>query len=313
MKEKVLLTGGAGFIGSNVCDLLIDSGYEVVVVDNLRSGKKENLNAKAKFYPVDITDENALEKVFKKEKPDFVDHHAAQASVNFSIREPLEDAKINILGSINLFKLAVKYKVKKIVYASSGGAMYGDPNKLPTDENTHPSPSSFYAISKLTAEHYQRVISELNNTENTTLRYSNVFGPRQDPAGEAGVVAIFIGKMLDGEKPTIFGDGKQTRDYCYVGDIARANLLALTTETKSRAFNIGSGKASSVIDIYEGVKKALKSNVPVAFGPKRLGEVRDIYLDIRLAKEELNWEPKVSLEEGLKKTAEWQKNQVHGK
>jgi UDP-glucose 4-epimerase len=306
--KKVLVTGGAGFIGSNVVDLYIKEGFSVIVIDNLSTGKKENLNKKAKFYQIDLQEKERIKKIFEEEKPDFVNHHAAQSSVNLSMRNPVKDAKINILGSINLFKIAAKHKVKKIIYISSGGAMYGQTKSLPANEKTYPKPLSFYAISKFTAENYLRAMAEENRVPHITLRYSNIYGPRQDPLGEAGVVAIFIGLLLKGKQPTIFGNGKQTRDYCYVADVARANILATEKETRNKAINIGNGKPSSVLDIYKGLKKSLNSEVGAKFGPPRKGEVRDIYLDISLAKKELDWVPKVNLEEGLKKTVEWQKS-----
>ena len=232
MKKKVLVTGGVGFIGSHIVDLLIENNYRVVVVDDLSSGKEENLNKDAQFYKLSITDKKELEKVFQQERPDYVNHQAAQISVSLSVRDPLFDAQTNILGSLNLLQCCIDYQVKGIVFASSGGTIYGEPEHFPVSE-AHPfRPLSPYGISKVTVEHYLNFYQKNYQLAYVSLRYGNVYGPRQDPYGEAGVVAIFIEKMLKGEIPTINGDGEYIRDYVFVGDVAQANLLAIKNMLK---------------------------------------------------------------------------------
>ncbi|HDD35232.1 MAG TPA: NAD-dependent epimerase/dehydratase family protein, partial [Candidatus Desulfofervidus auxilii] len=223
---KVLLTGGAGFIGSHIADKLVEEGNEVIIVDNLSTGKKKNLNPKAKFYDVDITNVNALEEVFSKEKPDIVNHHAAQTDVRHSMRDPNFDAMVNVLGSLNILQLCSKYRVKKIIYASTS-AVYNEPLYVPMDEKHPIDPLSGYGVTKYTVELYLHVYSQNHGISYTIFRYGNVYGPRQDPYGECGVVAIFSEQMLAGIQPTIFGDGSKTRDYVYVGDIVDANIFAM--------------------------------------------------------------------------------------
>lgn len=306
MKPKVLISGGAGFIGSHITDLLVEKSYPVVVVDNLCRGTKRNVNAKAKFYQVDILSQR-LKKIFHQEKPQIVIHQAAQINVRESLADPKKDARINIYGSLNLFQIAGKSGVQKIIYASSGGAVYGDPQELPVKE-THPiAPLSPYGASKYSAELYLRVFSALYGFRYIILRYSNVYGPRQDPKGEAGVISIFAHKMLKGERPVIFGDGKQTRDFVFVKDVARANYLALRY-SKNGIFNIGSGKETSVREIFLALKKILKSDIEPEFGPAVPGEVRRIYLDISKARQELGFKPEVNLEDGLRQTINWVKS-----
>jgi len=305
---KILVTGGAGFIGSHIVDLLIEKGYEVVVVDNLVNGKKENVNSKARFIEADMNSPELI-KIFEKEKPDTVCHQAAQVSVRKSIQDPIYDAKENIIGTINILNCCIKTKVKKFVYASSGGARYGEPVKLPCNESHPIKPLCPYGISKHTAEYYVEFYSKLHGLDYNILAYSNVYGPRQDPEGEAGVISIFMGKILNNEKCEIFGDGEQTRDYVYVGDVAEANLLALEKETKSKNFNIGTGKETSVNELFAKIKKVIGKGEAVHVDPIP-GEVRRIYLDISLAEKELGWQPRVDLDKGLKQTAEWFKNEA---
>ncbi|MCD6422368.1 SDR family oxidoreductase [bacterium] len=306
MKPKVLISGGAGFIGSHITDLLVEKGYPVVVVDNLCRGTKRNVNPKAKFYQVDILSER-LKKIFHQEKPQIVIHQAAQINVRESLADPKKDARINIYGSLNLFQIAGKAGVRKIIYASSGGAIYGDPQELPVKENHPIAPLSPYGVSKYSAELYLRVFSALYGFGYVILRYSNVYGPRQDPKGEAGVISIFAHKMLKGERPVIFGDGKQTRDFVFVKDVARANYLALRYP-KNGVFNIGSGKETSVREIFLALKKILKSDIEPEFGLAVPGEVRRIYLDISKARRELGFKPEVNLEDGLRQTINWVKS-----
>ncbi|MHA2039528.1 MAG: SDR family oxidoreductase [Promethearchaeota archaeon] len=301
---KVLVTGGAGFIGSNIVDRLIDEGYEVVVIDNLSSGKKRNIRKEAKFYTVDIQDPG-LEYVFQKERPDYVSHHAAQIDVRRSVADPIFDAKINILGTINILQNCVDYKVNKVLFASSGGAIYGEQEIFPAPE-AHPlRPISPYGITKLTAEHYLNYYNAIYGLNYTVLRYANVYGPRQDPFGEAGVVAVFIQKMLNGEQPVINGDGEQTRDFIYVGDVAQANILAITKNSKEKTFNIGTGVETSVNMIVNHLKDIIDSSIEEKYGPPKQGEQRRSVLEYTKASEILNWNPQTSLMEGLRKTCNY--------
>ena len=298
---KILVTGGAGFIGSHVVDLFVAKGYEVVVMDDLSTGHASNLNPAARFYQIDIRGPQVRE-VFEAEKPDYVSHHAAQMDVRRSVAQPLVDASINILGSINLLEYAREFGVKRFIYISTGGAVYGEPEKLPCDE-THPiNPICQYGASKHTVEHYLYMYHVNYGLSYTVLRYPNVFGPRQDPHGEAGVVSIFTGKMLSGEQVVINGDGDQTRDFVYVGDCARANYLALTMDHKPGIYNLGWGRPTSINDIFSILAKITGYPLSVQHGPAKVGETRHIYLDASKVKKELGWVPTVTLEEGLEKT-----------
>jgi len=306
MKNKILITGGAGFIGSHIVDLFIKKGHKVVVIDNLSRGTKKNLNSKAKFYQIDLLSPR-LNKVFEKEKPEIIIHEAAQVNVRASIKDPKKDARINIYGAINLFSQAAKYKVKKIIYASSGGAIYGEPKYLPVDEKHPIEPLSPYGVSKYTVELYLRYFAKMHSIPYTILRYANVYGPRQDLLGEAGVVAIFINKFLHNETPLIFGDGKQTRDFVYVGDVARANYLAYKLGVNEE-INIGTGKKTSVLDIFNLLNKEFKKDIKPEFKEAVAGEVRQIILDNKKAKKVLGFTPQIDFESGLKKTIDWAKS-----
>jgi UDP-glucose 4-epimerase len=301
---KILVTGGAGFIGSHVVDLFVSKGYEVVIVDDLSTGRVSNLNPAAKFYQLDIRDPK-LRDVFDVERPDFISHHAAQMDVRRSVAQPLFDADVNILGSINLIECAREFEVRHFVYISTGGAVYGEPEKLPCDE-THPiNPICQYGASKHTVEHYLYMYNVNYGLQYTVLRYPNVFGPRQDPHGEAGVVAIFTGRMLLDEQVMIYGDGEQTRDFVFVGDCARANYLALTVEHSPGIYNIGWGRPTSINEIFTNLAKITNYTQPVQYGPAKVGETRHIYLDASKADRDLGWSPAVSLEDGLKETVEY--------
>jgi len=304
---KVLVTGGAGFIGSHTADLLIENSFNVIIADNLVTGRKENLNPKAKFYKADITNFKALKKIFEKERIDFVVHLAAQINVRNSLADPFFDAKTNILGSINVLELCKEFKVKKIVFSSSGGAVYGEPERIPVKESHPVKPLSPYAVSKYCVEQYLQYYHKNFGLEFTVLRYGNVFGPRQDPRGEAGVIAIFIEKMQGNERPKIFGSGEQTRDFVFVKDVAKANLLALQKKTKSRIYNIGTGKEKSVNQIFAELKEMLcfKGNALKEKAVK--GEIKRIALDCSIALKELGWQAKTFFEEGLTETIEWYK------
>jgi UDP-glucose 4-epimerase len=298
---KVLVTGGAGFIGSHVVDTFLANGFEVVVVDDLSTGRESNLNPKARFYQMDIRSPQLAE-VFEKERPDYVDHHAAQMDVRRSVVDPLFDADVNVRGSINVLECARKYEVKRVVYISTGGAVFGEPVYLPCDENHPINPICPYGASKHTVEHYLYMYQVNYGLEYTVLRYPNVYGPRQDPHGEAGVVAIFTGQMLKGAPVHINGDGLNERDFVYVGDCARANLLAVTTAQESGIFNLGSGKGNNIQEIFDHLKAITNYPLPVSYAPAKLGETRRIFLDASKAGRLLGWEPAVSLQEGLEKT-----------
>jgi len=302
--SKVLVTGGLGFIGSSITDLLVEKGYDVVVVDNLATGSKKNRNVNSKFYQKDVCSKD-LKNVFLKEKPDYVVHEAAQVNVRRSIADPLFDANTNILGAINLMECCRASGVRKIVYASSGGAVYGEPQGIPVDEKHQIRPLCPYGASKYAVESYLQIYKKIYGLEYVSLRYANVYGPRQDPNGEAGVIAIFISKLSREESPVIFGDGEQTRDFVYVKDVAEANLLALEKEAIATEYNIGTGIETSVNELYSKLKELIHSRASAVYGGPVPGEVRRIALDIRRAREDLGWRPKRSLEDGLKETAEW--------
>jgi UDP-glucose 4-epimerase len=306
--SKILVTGGAGFIGSNVADRYVELGHDVVIVDNLSTGFERNLNPKAKFYKADICDSKTMRQIFLKEKPKIVNHHAAQMDVRVSTRKPIFDARINIIGSLNILKNCIRTSVKKVIYSNTGGALYGEVKKedLPINENYPINPICQYGISKHTVEHYLFLYSRNYGLKYTSLRYPNVFGDRQNPHGEAGVIAIFTGKMLSGKRPVIFGDGLQTRDYIYVKDIAEANVLALESED-SNAYNLGTGKETSVLDVFNTLKKELKFGEEPIFEKERLGEIMCFSLDASKIKADIGWTPKHSFKEGIKKTINYYK------
>ncbi len=306
---KILVTGGAGFIASNLVDSIISQGHEVVIIDNLTTGKEENINPKATFYKEDIGNTEGLENIFSEEKPDIVSHHAAQVDLRKSVGDPLYDAQVNIIGSLNLINVASKYNVKKFIYASTGGAVYGEPKYLPVDEKHTIDPLSQYGVSKHTVEHYLFVFRQTHNLSYTVLRYPNVYGPRQDPHGEAGVIAIFTEQMFDGRQPTIFGDGTKTRDYVYVDDLVNANIMAMFDQTESdgECYNLGWGKEVKDIEVFEAVRDALGSDAKSKFDEKRPGEIDHICLDSTKAAKGLGWGPKVALREGIKLTTDFYK------
>ena len=300
---KIVVTGGAGFIGSHVVDLYVDAGHDVVVVDNLSTGREANLNPAATFYEVDIRSPE-LEAVFARERPDVVNHHAAQVDVRRSVADPLYDADVNVLGSLNLLENARKHGVQRFIYISTGGAVYGEPEYLPCDE-AHPiRPICQYGASKHTVEHYLYMYHYNYGLPYTVLRYPNVYGPRQDPNGEAGVVAIFTGQMLRGEQAIIFGDGLQERDFVYVGDCARANLLALTAE-QNGIYNLGSGRGTNINQVFDLLRETTHYEKPAQHGPAKAGETHRIYLAAGKARRDLGWEPAVALDEGLERTVDY--------
>lgn len=301
---KILVTGGAGFIGSHVVDTFIANGHEVVVVDDLSTGRRSNLNPAATFYKVDIRSEE-LKEVFERERPQVVDHHAAQMDVRRSVVDPLFDADVNVLGSIKLIELAREYGVQRFIYISTGGAVYGEPEYLPCDESHPINPICPYGASKHTVEHYLYMYQELYDLDYVVLRYPNVYGPRQDPHGEAGVVAIFTGLMLNGEQVVINGDGDQERDFVYVADCARANLLALTSDSKNTIFNLGEGKGTTVNQVYQELKQITNYSLSAVHGPAKVGETRRIFLEAKKAASELDWQPTIGLSAGLTETVNY--------
>lgn len=303
---KVLVTGGAGFIGSHVVDYLVNKKHEVSIIDNLSSGSKDYINKKAKFYKVDINS-NKIREVFLREKPEFVVHCAAQISVLKSLENPLEDARTNILGTINLLENCVKFKVKKIVFLSSC-AVYGIPKYLPVDEKHPTNPLSPYGISKMACEKYIEFYNKNYDLDYLILRLGNVYGPRQSNA-YAGVISIFINNILAKKPIFINGDGKQTRDFIYVGDCANAILLGLNKKTNNKILNVSSGVETSVNQIYENIKKIIKEEIKVKHRGEIKGEIKRIFLSNNLAKKELGFKVQTGLEEGLLKTIEWFKNE----
>ena len=300
---KILVTGGAGFIGSHIADRLIDEGHHVVIVDNLVTGKKENINPKAVFYNIDIRSEK-LEHVFKKEQPDCVDHLAAQMSVAVSMKKPVFDADVNILGVLNILQNCVKYNVKKLVFASSGGTVYGEAKNSPTTESEPFCPLSPYGVSKLSTEYYLSFYKHEYNLPYVALRYGNVYGPRQDPHGEAGVIAIFIKAMLTGKKPIIFGKGDCIRDYVYVDDIVAANMSAINRNICG-AFNIGTAKGTDVNEIFGALKRIIDFPKDCEYGPAREGDLKRSILSFDKAQKTLSWKPCVNLYKGFEKTVEF--------
>lgn len=301
---KILVTGGAGFIGSHVVDTFLAAGHEVVVVDDLSTGRLSNLNPGAKFFQVDIRSPQ-VEDIFMEERPDIVDHHAAQMDVRRSVDNPLFDADVNVLGSIKLIELARKTDVKRFIYISTGGAVYGEPDYLPCDEDHPVNPICPYGASKHTVEHYLYMYQDMYGLDYVVLRYPNVYGPRQDPHGEAGVVAIFTGQMINGDQVVINGDGEQVRDFVYVEDCARANLVVLEAKHTNTIYNLGFGKGTSINEVYSKLRKITDYQLNAKYGPEKTGETRRIYLDASRAQDELGWVPKVGLEQGLEKTVEY--------
>ncbi len=296
---KILVTGGCGFIGSHIVDRYIDQGHRVIVVDDLSTGQTKNLNAKAKFFKEDIRNKN-IGRIFEKEKFDIVNHHAAQINVRTSVADPLFDAQVNILGSLNLLNLSAKYGIKRFIFASSGGAVYGEPKRFPITEEFSLDPLSPYAVSKIAVEKYLVAFSRLYHFDYLILRYSNVFGPRQIAKGEAGVISIFINKILHNKACVIFGDGKQMRDYVYVADVVEANMLAL--DAHPNIFNIGTGIATRVNDLIDILSVITKQKVKDRHEPARPGEVFKNVLDHSRAASILHWKPKIPLQKGIIKT-----------
>ena len=305
---NILITGGAGFIGSHIADAYIAEGHNVIIVDNLSGGVLENINPKAKFYQLDIRSEK-LEDVFQKEKIDIVNHLAAQMDVRRSVADPKFDASVNVLGGLNLFESARKHRIKKIIFSSTGGAIYGEQDYFPADEEHPMRPLSPYGITKLCTEKYLFFYKAVYGINHIILRYANVYGPRQNPHGEAGVVAIFCNKMLKGEKPIINGDGKQTRDYTFVGDVVKANLLALKHDG-SAIYNVGTSIESDVNKLFYELRNHLNPSCPEQHAPAKAGEQQRSVISFKKIEQELGWHPTVQLDEGLRLTAEYFKKKI---
>lgn len=299
---RILVTGGAGFIGSHIVDACIAASHEVCVIDDLSTGRREHVNSRALFHPLDILDPE-LPQLVSDFAPDLVCHHAAQMDLRRSVADPLFDARVNILGLIHLLESCKALRLKKVIFASSGGAIYGEQEIFPASEDHPTRPVSPYGVSKLSGERYLDYYSKVFGISYIALRYSNVYGPRQNAKGEAGVVAIFAGHLLNGEAPTINGDGKQTRDYIYVGDVVEANLASLES-SYSGALNIGTGQETDVLTLFEMMRDKVKSDKRALHGPAKLGEQKRSVLDIRRARKALGWAPRISLSQGLDQTVD---------
>jgi UDP-glucose 4-epimerase len=302
---RALVTGGAGFIGSNVVDALVERGDEVTVIDNLSTGRRVNLDGAlergAKLVESDIRDAAQMREVVAEAQPDAIFHFAAQIDVRHSVSDPGYDARINVEGTINMLAAAHQAGVRRFVNTSSGGAIYGEAQQIPAPESHPVAPEAPYGLSKFCAENYCEIYRRMYELSTVSLRYGNVYGPRQDPLGEAGVIAIFCGKVVDGGQPVVFGDGLQTRDYVYVGDVVTANLAAAASDVGG-PFNIGTGVESTVLDIVDALAPLAEGPFEAQHEPERLGEVRHIALDTSRARDELGWEPSVGLGDGLKTT-----------
>lgn len=298
----MLATGGAGFIGSHLADALLKRGDEVIVIDDLSTGSSQNLNPDAEFHQLDIRSRQAAELV-RRRRPDAIVHHAAQMSVSRSVREPAFDADVNLMGSINLLE-AARQAEARFIFASTGGALYGDADILPTPETYPAWPVSPYGVSKLAFEHYLHCYGVQHGLGYTALRYANVFGPRQNPHGEAGVVAIFCLNLLSAEPPTVNGDGKQTRDFIHVADVVRANLAALDSDQRGH-FNVGTGRPCDINTLFEMIEGRMEVSIGKRHGPARPGDQRTSVLDSSLIADKLGWQPEMSLEAGVADTVDW--------
>lgn len=303
---NILVTGGAGFIGSNITDAYIKLGHKVIIIDNMSTGVKEYINPSAEFYEMDICDESIGE-VFKKHKIDIINHHAAQIDLRKSVDNPKFDINVNVIGSVNLLQNALEHGVKKFIFASTGGAIYGEHDYFPADENHPTRPYAPYGINKLTVEKYLFYYNHVFGLDYVVFRYANVYGPRQNPHGECGVIAIFTDKILKGTEPLINGDGLQTRDYVFVEDVVNANVLALG-DTKPKIYNVGTTKETDVNYIFQRINKFAGTKFEEKHGPAKKGEQRRSVLSYEKLSSELGWKPKMDIETGLKITTEYFKN-----
>jgi len=296
-----IVTGGAGFIGSHVADALIARGDRVVVIDNLAGGRRDRLPTEAEFHQIDIRDHEAMRRVFDEVQPEAVFHLAAQADVRVSVNDPLLDGDVNVLGTVEVLECA-RRSGARVIFSSTGGALYGEAETIPSPESTPVAPMAPYGTSKYCGEQYIGLYNRLHGTQHVILRYGNVYGPRQDPHGEAGVVAIFFGRLAEGETPLVFGSGLQTRDYVYVGDVVAANVAALAYDGRGEAFNIGTQTETNVVDLLAAAQQVAGTSVEPEHRPARMGELDRSCLDCGLAATELGWRPAVELEEGLRET-----------
>ncbi|MFH0818648.1 MAG: NAD-dependent epimerase/dehydratase family protein [Patescibacteria group bacterium] len=302
-KKTVLVTGGAGFIGSHIVDKLIVNKYQVIVVDDLSCGCEKNVNKKAVLHKLKVQDEK-LENIFKKNKFDHVFHLAAQKNVRVSVDNPIQDAKDNIIGSLNLLENCRKYKIRKIIFSSTGGAIYGDTNILPTTESHLNAPISPYGVAKLSVEKYLHYYNKVHKIRYVCLRYANVYGPRQDPKGEAGVVAVFISQLLKKYTPVINGNGKQTRDYVFVDDVVQANILAMKEKAQG-IYNVGTGIETDVNKLFFEIAKGMNLKIKPKHGPALIGEQMTSCLSNKKIKKELNFKVGTNLTVGIKETINW--------
>ena len=309
---KVLITGGAGFIGSHIVDAMLEAGHSVAVIDDLSTGRRENLSPRARLYECSITDFEAVERVIERERPQLINHHAAQIDVRRSMEEPVVDAQVNVVGSVNLLNLSARYGVDRFIFASTG-VVYSEPASLPMDESHPIGPRSGYGVSKYSAENYVRFYADVHGLRYKIFRYGNVYGPRQDPKGEAGVVAIFAGQLLEGRQPTIFGDGGKTRDYVFVADIARANLIAMESVGDDHVYNLSRGIGVSDLEIFEAVRAATGVQMEPRYAPERPGEPDHVCLDSSRAKRLLSWTPTVPLDEGVARSTAYQRSLAQGR
>ena len=303
---KILVTGGAGFIGSHIADAYIAAGHDVVIIDNLSTGRKSNVNEKATFIECDIRDEKIAD-IFEQQKFDVVNHQAAQMDVRLSVENPIYDAQNNVIGFLNIVQNAAKHNVKKVIYASSGGVVYGEQDYFPADEKHPQRPYCPYGVTKLTGEKYLFYYALTFGIKYTAFRYANVYGPRQNPHGEAGVIAIFLEKLFKKIQPVINGDGEQTRDYVYIADVVNANVAALD-RADNEIINIGTGVETNVVEIFQHLNELTHAHMPQKNGPGMPGEQRRSVLDISKAKNVLGWQPQVGFRDGLAKTVDFFKD-----
>ncbi len=301
---RILVTGGAGFIGSNLSDRLLAEGHDVAILDDLSTGRRDQVPSGARFYEADLNDPSATDRCVAEFRPEIVSHHAAQIDVRRSVTDPVFDARTNILGSIALLQSCTRHGVRKVIYASTGGAIYGEGRVLPAPEDHPVHPEAPYGASKHAVEHYLHLWKLLHGLDWTVLRYPNVYGPRQSPHGEAGVNAIFIGLMAAGERPRVFGTGEQVRDYLFIDDVVEANVLALSM-AGGEILNLGTGVPTSVNDIVRELNHILDTRLEPIREPARAGEIQRIYLDAARARRMLGWTPRVEFADGLRRTVEW--------
>ncbi|MBN1465409.1 NAD-dependent epimerase/dehydratase family protein [candidate division KSB1 bacterium] len=297
---KILVTGGAGFIGSHIADAYLNAGHDVFIIDNLSTGRRKNVNERALFYEMDIRDK-AVADLFAEQKFDIVNHHAAQMDVRLSVKDPIYDAENNVIGFLNIVQNAAVNKVNKVIYASSGGVIYGEQDYFPADEDHPQRPYCPYGVTKLIGEKYLFYYAVTFGLKYTAFRYANIYGPRQNPHGEAGVIAIFLQKLFRGEQPVINGDGRQTRDYVYIDDVVNANVLALS-KGDGEVYNIGTGVETDVNQIYDVLNERTRANRPPQHAPAKSGEQQRSVLAIRKAASQLGWQPLVPFALGIDKT-----------